>query len=140
MIGVSESDRHTVAVTAASYYRKVGFGQFQALCKGKRPAMRRMHAVGINVAGNASAAANPADNRQLMRFQAKLHGSLLQGGLHRIMSAAGTPVWFHIVTKILQYRHLQHLLATCQQLLGIHNVTVVLQNAFQTRAGIDVHS
>ena len=140
MIGMPQANRHTIAVTATGNNIELRIGKFQTLRKRQRSSVCGVHAISIYIARKTSAAANAADNRKLMWFQAKFHRCLLQGCLHSIIAAAWAPVRFHIISEVLQNSHLQHLLATHNEFFRIHDISVILQNAFQMRAAFNMHT
>ena len=65
---------------------------FDAGGDGQRAPVQRVHAVGVDEAGQVRRAANAADGHDLMRLEAEFEQRGLQRGQHGEIPAARTPV------------------------------------------------
>ena len=93
--GVDEviaADAEAVAIAAGDQHSQIVVGQLHARGDSQRPAMQRVHAVGIDEAGEVGRAADAADGSHIVVGNLQLDERLLNRGEHAEIAAAGAPV------------------------------------------------
>ena len=89
---VAGADAKAVAVAARDEDGHGVVGELHAAGYGKRPAVKRVHAVGVDEAGEVGGAADAADRHDFMLGDLEFDKGLLHGGEDSEVPASRTPV------------------------------------------------
>src|SRR5690242_14934783 len=96
------ADSEAVSVTAGDEDGKTVVGELDAGGHGEGASVERVHAVGVDVAGEVGGASDAADGADLMVGNLQLDQGFLHGGEDAEIAASGTPVRINFA---LQVRH-----------------------------------
>ena len=102
--GVDEvvaADRQAVAVAGDDPHVEVGPGHGQAGGDGRRPAVDRVHAVGVHVVREAARAADARDEHGVLAGDAEVGHQHLHGGEDRVVAAARAPADLLVAGPVL---------------------------------------
>src|SRR5437588_8066646 len=81
-----------VAIAAGADDFQFVVAELDAGSYGKGAAMQRVHAIGVDVAGQVRGAADAADDADLVRLKTQLEHRGLERREHGEIAAAGTPI------------------------------------------------
>ena len=98
---VVAADRQRVAVTGDDPHRQVRPRGGQAGGDGRRAAVDRVHAVGVEVVGEARGAADARDEDDVLALEAELGQEALHRGEDRVVAAAGAPAHLLVGGELL---------------------------------------
>ncbi len=97
---VAAADAEAVAVAAGDQHGQLVVGQLEARGHRQRAAMQRVHAVGVDEAGEVGGAADAADRGHLVVGDLQLDQRLLHRGEHAEVAATGAPVGIDLALEV----------------------------------------
>ena len=98
---VVAADRERVAVTGDDPHRQVLAGRGDAGRDRRRAAVDRVHAVGVEVVGEARGAADAGDEDDVLAAQAEVGQERLHGLEHGVVAAPGAPAHLLVGGEVL---------------------------------------
>ncbi len=98
---VVAADAQRVAVAGHHPDRQVVAGHRDPGGQRRRPAVDRVHAVGVDVVGESRRAADARDDHGVLALDAQLRHQPLEGGQHGVVAAARTPTHLLVGGEVL---------------------------------------